>query len=74
MQILVIADVTGSAVLKAHFVESDGDRYVAFNSAKVDVTVKDYSIRVDKLFPDKQLSKYPQDELCFSDKEALESY
>lgn len=36
----------------------DGEKFVEFTSATVDVDVKDYSVRVEKLFPDKQLSKW----------------
>lgn len=50
------SEVISTAKLKGMFVEKEGDKYVEFTSADVDVIVKDYYIRVDKLFPDKQLN------------------
>jgi hypothetical protein len=56
---LIAADVTGTALLKGTMVEdSKNGKYVQFLSALVDVDVKDYHVRVEHLFPDKQLSKF----------------
>lgn len=49
-------EVNAQAILKGKFVEVDGEKFVEFISASVDVDVKDYSVRVEKLFPDKQLN------------------
>uniref|UniRef100_A0AAU6SHC0 Circadian clock-controlled protein n=1 Tax=Maconellicoccus hirsutus TaxID=177089 RepID=A0AAU6SHC0_MACHI len=49
-------EVDAQAILKGKFVEVNGEKFVEFTSATVDVDVKDYSVRVEKLFPDKQLN------------------
>lgn len=54
---LFSAEITGNALLKGKFVEINGEKYVQFISIDVDVDVKDYNVRVDKLFPDKNLSE-----------------
>ncbi len=36
----------------------DGEPFINFTSAAVDVTLKGYRIKVEKLFPDKKLSKF----------------
>lgn len=54
---LFSAEITGNALLKGKFVELNGEKYVQFTSIDVDVDVKDYSVQVEKLFPDKNLSK-----------------
>lgn len=58
--LIAIAEVTSNAELKGRVVRNnfDGERYIEFTSADVDVTLKDYGLQIDELFSDKDLSKY----------------
>lgn len=50
------SEITGNALLKGKFVEINGEKFVQFTNIDVDVDVKDYNVRVDKLFPDRNLN------------------
>ena len=55
---LSIAEVTADAILRGKLNDVDGEKFVEFTTATVDVTLKRYRIRVEKLFQDRKLSEY----------------